>query len=166
MDIKPVIRNNKIIDLEVSGVRFPIKEDEGISLDKLPEITGALEVLDKYVDITKVGSSERVKDEWTENELADFMKDNTELQKAILEVLLKEKEISEKELIKKLSAELHRNVRGWDIGGAIAGIHNRAINTWGKEKLIEKEWKRVNGKWMRFYRITPKYVEVIKKILV
>jgi len=166
MDIQTIIREGKVVHCTVRGVDFPIKVEGGIDMTKFGELTKTFEVLDKYVDIPNIGMEEGVGEEWTEEELGEFMTGNNDTQTALFKILLSEGSLLRQEFVKKLAEELGRKVSGWTLGGALAGINNRAKNTWGKQLLIEAEWKRLNGKdWGCFYTLVPKYKDMIRRCL-
>lgn len=165
MDIKTLLRNGKIQQIECYGMVFPVKSEEGIAMEDFSKVAAALETLDQYIDIVNIGSEEELVEEWSEKELREFMERNNDTQIAIFKILMEE-EITRKEFVKRLASELKRETTGWTLGGALAGINNRIRNAWEREDLIKTEWRRANNDWECFYWLEPKYEDMIKKYFV
>lgn len=162
MDIKTLLRKGKVQQIECYGRVFPVKTEEGISMEDLSKVARALETLDQYIDIANIGTEEELVEEWNEKELREFMEDNNDTQMAMFKILT-EGEIARKEFVKRLGLELNRKTTGWTLGGALAGANNRIKNTWEREELVETEWKRVNRDWKCYYRLNQRYQDIIKK---
>ena len=161
MDIKTLLRGGKVQQIECYGMVFSVKSEEGISMENFSKVAAALETLDKYVDISNIGTEEEFVEEWVEKELREFMDGNNDTQTAMFKILL-DGEIKREDLVKRLGMELNRKATGWTLGGALAGANNRIRNAWKREDLVETEWKRVNHDWKCYYWIKPKYQDMIK----
>jgi len=163
MDIKTLLRDGKIQEIECYGKIFPVKNQEGIPMQDFSKVATALETLDQYVDIADIGSEEEFVEEWNEKELREFMGQNNDTQMVILRILT-EGEMTRSEFVKRLASKFKpRKVTGWTLGGALAGMNNRIRNAWEREDLIKTEWKRANDDWECYYWLDPKYKDMIKK---
>ncbi|MFQ5762975.1 MAG: hypothetical protein ACE5PO_08055 [Candidatus Bathyarchaeia archaeon] len=160
VESKAVIKGNEVVRIEIAGRTFPLLKK--IPIEEFPKISQAIEFLSKYIDFAGVETS-KPKEEWTDREIATFLSSCNERQVAVLEVLL-EGEISRRELVQEISARLKKsNLRGWDLGGALAGIANRT-NQLNKIPLYESEWRRLEGnEWDCYYRLNPKYIQPIRQ---
>ena len=161
MDIKTLLRNGKVQEVECHGMIFPVKNEEGISMEDFSKVAAALETLDQYIDIENIGTEEELVEEWDEKDLREFMDENNDTQTVMFKILL-EGEIHRKAFVKRLGSELNRKTTGWTLGGALAGVNNRIRNAWKREDLIETEWKRANSSWKCYYWLKPKYKEIIE----
>ncbi len=168
VSIKPVIRENKIISIEVKDVSLPLREE--LSLDELPQLVEAVEVFFKYIDVSRMRETieeEEALSEWTEEDLRKFVLTQLRDSQAVaLKILTQYDEITREEFIEKMKKALGDNsFRGWSLGGLLAGITMKS-KTWGYESPYESEWRTVGNKWKCFYfLVRKKYRDIVSKAL-
>jgi hypothetical protein len=156
ISFKPVIKNNKIISIEIENVSLPLRSP--LAIDDLTHLVKALETFVQYVDVQKLGSinsQETSASEWSEKTLHDFMLDElSDNQTQVLRILAESKEITREKLVDKLKEQLKDdNFSGWDLGGLLRSITVKSRNN-GYPSLYEKEWKVVGNDYKCFYRLT------------
>ena len=100
-------------------------------------------------------------EEWTEDEICDFLDERNERQITFFEILSEKGEIERNDLLEEMKRLLKvQKFEGLQLAGSLAGIGIRT-NRLGKEYLYIKEWR---GEY-RYYRLAEKYAAIIKKWL-
>jgi len=161
VEVKPVIKNGKVIRLEVNGLEWPLKKS--IPVEELLQVMESIKILGEYVDFREMGTIRPALESWSEEELFKFLDERNETQKAFLKLLVEEKEILKEDAIRKMKTILNRpDFRGWDLGGALAGMGIR-VRKLRKEPLYYIKHIRVGGSATCRYEINPKYKEAIRK---
>ena len=166
MEISPVIREGKVVRLEICGLPWPLKSE--IPMEDFLKLVEALHVLAKYVDLARIGEGTGRPGRpsgWTKEELRSFLEERNEAQRAFLKVLAERGEVSRKELLGELRGQLGRpGYSGRDLAGLVAGI-NRRIGVLGKEPLFSIERRRIGGQLDGVYKVNPKYKDLLLELL-
>jgi len=157
MSIRPTIKGKEIIKIEIGNIDLIPKKTT--SIEELPTIVERLGYLTERFNFQERKEEERL-DDWSPEEIIDFLNGRTEVQTAFSKVVGEAGEILDDDLLREVRKILKKpDLRKWDIGGALAGMTNRAVNTLRRKPLFEIDWK--NG--TRYYRVNQEYADVIRK---
>jgi len=159
MKVVPHIEGSEIVKLEVDGVVLSLTQN--IPLSELSKVLEYLSFLGEYIDFTEVLEEEEELEEWTEDEISDFLNERNSRQITFFEILSEKGEIERDDLLEEMKRRLKvQEFRGLQLAGSLAGIGIRT-NRLGKEYLYVKEWR---GDY-RYYRLAEKYAAIIKEWL-
>jgi len=167
VEISPVIREGKVVRLEICGLPWPLKSE--IPMDDFLKLVEALHLLARYVDLARIGEGAGRPGQpsgWTRGELRAFLEERNEAQKAFLKVLAERGEVTRRELLRELRDQLGKpGYGGKDLAGLVAGI-NRRIGVLGKEPLFSIERRRIGGRLDGVYKVNPRYRDLLLELLV
>ncbi|HDM26944.1 MAG TPA: hypothetical protein ENG27_01355 [Candidatus Bathyarchaeota archaeon] len=161
VEVKPVIKNGKVIRLEVCGMEWPLKKS--IPVEDLLKVTESIQTLGEYVDFSGMRSIKPALEEWQPEEIYKFLEECNEVQRTFLKLLAENGEMTKEQLVDVMKKILNKpDFRGWDLGGALAGMGIR-MGRLKKEPLYYIEKRRTGGKVTHYYRINEKYRQTIRK---
>jgi len=157
MSIKPTIKGKEILKIEIGNINLIPKKT--IDIDELAKIAELLEYLTERFNFQERKEDEELRD-WSTEEIFDFLNDRTDIQRAFSKVVAEAREIYDAELLEKLRVLLNRpKLRLWDVGGALAGMTNRAVNALRKKPLFEIAWKNQ----VRYYKVNEEYAQILRE---
>lgn len=160
MTVKPHIDGEKVKKIEISGSIIPARE-EGFPLTELSAVIKALNYLDGILDFSLVGVAGDKVEEWTSEEIEEFLEERNAKQRAFFRLLIENDEIERDDVIKAIS-KIDAKFDGRALAGALGGIGVRT-NTLGKVRLYSKKWKIVDNEWHCYYKINSEYLDFISK---
>jgi len=169
VEISPTIRGDKVVRLVVCGLEWPLRAE--IPVEEFLKVAESIRLLARYVDLAQVapGPAEapmaRARASWSEEELARFLEERSEAQKAFLRILAERGEVVREEVLQAIRSELGRpDYGGGDLAGLVAGI-NRRVNSLRKEPLFTIERRRLGGRLAGIYKVNPRYRELLLRLL-
>lgn len=145
--------------IEWNGKTFYLRKEVEMS-----EIGKPLDILRQFDGIFDTSFLETKDTRWDEDTLDEFLEYRTELQYTYLKVLMEAEDWLLMDDIKKgLEEAGYPNQGSKNIGASRSGNTRAADNWYGKEPIDEREWD--NDEDQNKYRIKPKYLGLIKKVL-
>lgn len=154
--IAPIILNKMVISLRINDKKIPLKKKMPVTYftgDFLESFSN----IEEYIDFSILFNNNIEIEDWSEEELRDFMETLSEQQQEIIKIITKENKISRDNLVNKLinhfnNAETFNNKT---LAGVVAGM-NRRVNRLRKEKFFIIR--------LDTYKINEKYRELLDKI--
>lgn len=164
MSIKPYIDGDVVRKIEIGGKIIPAR-NQGINLSDLPQVVQALNLLIEHLDFEAIGEAEEEAEEWSRDEIFDFLEDRNSRQIMFFRILSENEEIDRERLVQTMAQKLERrDFGGRSLAGILAGIGIRT-NSLGKEPLYEKDWQEDEGEWVCYYKLSASYTPIIREWL-
>lgn len=155
--IAPIIQQKEIISIKINDKMIPLKKSMPFDFFS-KEFLDAFSVIEEFIDFSKIFKDEKSIENWEKEELEQFYNIMSIEQQEIIKILVKEKEITRKNLVKELKIRLKDSddFNNKTLAGIVAGL-NRRINSSNREKLFY-----INSK---YYRINKKYINYLSENL-
>lgn len=164
MSVKPHIEGDTVTKIEVAG-KIIRARNRGFPLTDLPEVVGALNIIQMYLDLESIGEAEEEVNEWTREEIFEFLDERNSRQILFFRILSERPEIDRENLVREIGRRLNRaSYTGRNLAGTLAGIGIRT-NALGKEPLYEKKSREEEDEWKYHYWLTPSYEPIINEWL-
>jgi len=167
---KLVLDGDLVVRLEIDGALVPLKEPIPMGeYGRLKPILDASEQLDLRTlrDAQESAESQATTTEWNDEDLGGYVESLTKAQRAYLEVLVANGEdwLFSKDLLVRLNEKTGGNFVSLSIAGIRSGLNRKAKNWYDDEhdSLDENVWN--DDEWMNRYRIRPKYLSRLRKLL-
>jgi len=169
MSVKPVIRDSKVIGIEIGGVSLPLKKS--LSFEELPDLVNSVDKFFTFIDVDRLGEiltkEEEKPKEWDdENFLRFILTQLKESQALAFRILVDVNEVTRKQFIAEMQKLLGDDqFGGWNLGGLLAGITMKS-KSWGYENPIDREWRMIKDKEVCLYRLAkPRYRKIVSAAL-
>lgn len=157
MKIVPHIQENEIVKLEVEGRTFSLKGN--IPLEELQKIMDHFNYLEKFIDFSIIEKEKPKLEEWTKEEIFNFLDDRNTNQITFFNILYDKGKIGREKVLEEMKKKLDvQKFKGLQLAGILAGIGIRT-NRLRKEHLYVKEEKREGD----YYFLNGKYAGVVEE---
>lgn len=153
----------KIIGVETASNVYYLREPKQISEAK--KYLDLIQQFERHFD-TSLIETEIVEEEgeWsTVDEVKEFYEEKYKKTQAYFRVLAERGDwVSSKEVRKEMEKLGFKNLVSQSLSGIRAG-NTKSYRNWEKESLDEREWN--DEEWQNYYRIKPKYVDLLRQAL-
>lgn len=165
-DIKPTIRDGKLVSVEFSGVNLPLMTPA--PLDELQDVIDAATRFSSYFDLSKLGAQQEGDDfpHWAPGQLTSFVASASDLrddQAEALLILAESKDMVSKDFIAAVEKRTGRkNLSNMQLAGLLAGITVKS-HSYARQSPFSIQWFRTDDGWDRRYTLADEaYEEPIK----
>ena len=152
--IAPIIQNKAVISLKINEKKIPLKKEMPIAF-----FTGkfleAFDIIEEYVDFSIIFEDDNRIENWSKEELHNFLETLSVPQQEIIKILTIKETITRDNLVDQLNEQLDdgKVLNNKSLAGIVAGL-NRRINRLKKERffIIHSNTYKINKTYRKFLK--------------
>lgn len=165
MGVKILTKDGKkIAGIETASNIYYLREPKPVS--EAREYLALIKDFERLFDVSLIDTHEVEEEgeEWTTlDEVREFYDGRYKKTQAYFRVLAQAEEwISSQQLLGRMEKLGFENLVSQSLSGIRAG-NTKSYRSWDKEALDESEWN--DEEWQNYYRIRPKYVDLLRQAL-